>query len=201
MMRFTILFVIAFCVGAIPTAYIFVRLLGGGDIREKGSGNVGATNAARVLGRKWGLLIFALDFLKGFLPAFFLARWAGPLLHLSLPELAELVGFGAILGHIFTPFLGGKGGKGIATGAGVICAGYPLIFSLMMLVWVAFFFLSRKTVSLASLGAVASFIPFSILFSFPLFTKAYAIILLLLVLWTHKSNISRLLKGQEIKSS
>ena len=117
---------------------------------------------------------------------------------ISLPELAELIGFWAILGHIFTPFLGGRCGKGIATGAGVICAGYPLIFFLMLLVWIVLFFATRRTVSLCSLGAIFSFIIFSALFKSPRSVVVYAVILFLLALWTHRSNIFRLLEGGEI---
>lgn len=194
-------FLIAFFIGAIPTAYIFVKCFKNTDIREQGSGNVGATNAARVLGRKLGLLIFAIDFLKGFLPALVLSKITQNPLHLSLAELAEFIGFWAILGHIFTPFLGGRGGKGIATGAGVICAGYPIIFILLLLVWTAIFFAVRRTVSLASLGAIFSFIIFSLLFKSPRSIVIYAVVLFLLASWTHRSNISRWLQGEEISKS
>lgn len=190
--------IIAFLIGSVPTAYLFVRCVKGTDIREYGSGNVGATNAARVLGKGLGLVVFAIDFLKGLVPALVLARFTAPFFSLSPPELTELIGFAAILGHIFTPFLSGKGGKGIATGAGVICAGYPLIFMLMVAIWSVLLCLTRKTVSISSLGAVASFIPLSLLFRCPPFVQIYSILLFLLALWTHRSNISRLLQGQEI---
>lgn len=188
--------VFAFFAGAFPTAYLFVKWFKHTDIREHGSGNVGATNAARVLGKKLGALVFLIDFLKGLLPAMILARMVSPSLNLSLPELAEFIGFWAILGHIFTPFLGGRGGKGIATGAGVICAGYPVIFALMILVWTALLFLTRKTISLSSLGAVFSFIVFAVLLDCPPLVIAYAVLLFLIALWTHRSNISRLLQGE-----
>ncbi|OGW82527.1 MAG: acyl-phosphate glycerol 3-phosphate acyltransferase [Omnitrophica bacterium RIFCSPHIGHO2_02_FULL_51_18] len=198
MIPFVFSFLTAFLAGAFPTAYLFVRGLKGADIREHGSGNVGATNAARVLGKKIGILIFAIDFLKGLLPALVLARFTAPVFNLSYPELVEFIGFASILGHIFTPFLGGKGGKGIATGAGAICAGYPPIFALMAMVWFLALFLSRKTISVSSLTAAGSFILFSVMLKCPSTIVSYSILLFLLALWTHRSNIYRLFQGNEI---
>lgn len=191
-------FLAAFFAGSVPTAYLFVKAIKRTDIRLHGSGNVGATNAARVLGKKMGLLIFLIDFLKGFLPAVILARVLDGSSSLSYSELAEFIGFGAILGHIFTPFLKGKGGKGIATGAGVICAGYPLILSLMLLIWIIVFFMSRRTVSVGSIVSVASYIPFTILFKTPPGVILFSAVLFILTLWTHRSNIARLFRGEEI---
>ncbi len=191
-MPFVAAFLAAFFTGAIPTAYLFVRLFKGADIRKYGSGNVGATNAARLLGKKMGALIFTIDFLKGFLPALILSRFTAPSFNLSLPELSLLIGLGAVFGHIFTPFLGGRGGKGIATGAGAIGAGFPLILAFMMTVWLLLMRVTRKTVSISSLGAVGSFVIFAVLFNCSGFTISYAVFLFILAVWTHRSNISRL---------
>ena len=118
---------IAFLAGSTPTAYLAGRSFKRIDIRQYGSGNVGATNAFRVLGKKIGAFVFIIDFLKGSLPVFFLPLLL-PANHLDPKEAGLWIGTGAIAGHVFTPFLGFKGGKGIATGAGVLCGAFPFLF-------------------------------------------------------------------------
>src|SRR3989344_8484133 len=128
MMRFPLLFLAAFTIGSFPTAYVVGRVVKKIDIRQHGSGNVGATNVFRVLGKKYGLLVFAIDFLKGaaavWLVYLLLKNPSSPIASrcpafLTSQSLALWIGLGAILGHVFTPYLRFKGGKGIATGAGV----------------------------------------------------------------------------------
>src|SRR3989338_2661219 len=111
-------FVTSFFCGSIPFALIASKMKGV-DIRLHGSGNVGATNAWRVLGKKIGVIVFLADFLKGFLPVFIFDNTA--VAH-SSKLLILMIGASAILGHVFSPFLGFKGGKGVATGAGVLAS-------------------------------------------------------------------------------
>src|SRR5512132_274241 len=141
--------IISYLAGSIPSAYIAGRSRGV-DLRKQGSGNLGATNVVRVLGPKIGAVVFAVDFLKGFLPVYFLPIYAETL----RPELWGLVyGAAAILGHVKPVFLLGKGGgKGVATASGVFTALAFVPVLISQLVWVTVFFLSRY-VSLASLAS------------------------------------------------
>ena len=183
----------AFWLGAIPTAYLVTRAVKGLDIREHGSGNVGATNAFRVLGRGWGLFVFAVDFLKGAAPALLIGYFF--LENTSVDFFALLAGCAAILGHIFSPFLGFKGGKGVATGSGVIAASNPLLFFYTICLWFLAYFLS-KTVSLSSLIAIGGLCVISF---FTVLDKRLSLVyfaLFLLILWSHRSNITRLLTGR-----
>ncbi len=190
-----IAFGVLFFIGAIPTAYLAGKALQGKDIRQFGSGNVGATNAFRVLGKKAGVFVFFIDFLKGFVPIFFAARFFSS----GHPYFIEL-GFGPILGHIFTPFLNFKGGKGVATSLGVIAFIFPQIFIIAILVWGVIFIITR-IVSISSLFSIGS-----ILFSAALLHKDeeeffFLGILFCLLLWTHRENIKRLITGSESRFS
>ena len=182
-----------FLCGSIPTAYIFGRYFKNVDIRQHGSGNVGATNAFRVLGKKLGAAVFVIDFLKGLLPVLVLENY----FQMSSDD-ALWFGSAAILGHIFTPFLKFRGGKGVATGAGVVAGSYPPLILVALVAWVAVFICTRL-VAVASLAAagtlpLASFFlpirPQNILFLTSIF---------LLIVWTHRSNIQRLIRKQETK--
>ena len=195
-MNLVVVFFAAFWLGAIPTAYLVVRAVKGLDIREHGSGNVGATNAFRVLGRGWGFFVFAMDFVKGAAPAFLTAYFFRD--NASAEFFALLAGCAAILGHIFSPFLGFKGGKGVATGSGVVAASNPLLFFYAICVWFLAYFLS-KTVSLSSLIAIGGL---CVINFFMVPDKRLSLIyfaLFLLILWSHRSNIIRLLTGNELK--
>ncbi len=137
--------VVAFFVGGINPASIFARVLGK-DI-SGGSGNPGATNAGRVLGRKWGILVGVLDVLKGALPVWFAAATVGV-------SVAYLTGVAAVLGHVFSPYLRGRGGKGVATTLGAILGVHPWYAVVLLLVFVVVFAVSRW-VALGSLVAAA----------------------------------------------
>lgn len=181
----------AFLAGAIPTAWLFGKFLKQTDIRRHGSGNVGATNAFRVLGKKAGIAVFVIDFLKGAVPVYLARHSAGPAADLFL-----WIGFAAILGHVFTPFLGFKGGKGFATGSGVLCAGVPMLFLWTLPVWVAVFFISR-IVSIASLSALLAMVVISFFLRLPASDSLCLIVIFCLITWTHRSNIARLRQGSE----
>jgi acyl-phosphate glycerol 3-phosphate acyltransferase len=150
---------VAYLVGSIPFGYVVARSKGV-DLFKAGSGNIGATNVGRVLGRNYGLLVFALDFLKGALPVA-LARPLAAVLAPTSPEpfgVADLVRVGAaaaaILGHLFPLYLGFRGGKGVATGAGVALVLVPVPMGLGLLAWLTVV-LSTRFISLASLSAAA----------------------------------------------
>ena len=187
---------LAFCLGSIPTGYLAVKMLKGVDIRDYGSGNVGATNAMRVLGRGPGYAVFAIDFLKGAVPV-----W----LFKSIPagQFADsttvlLLGLCALLGHVFSPFLRFKGGKGVATGAGVLAAGFPVLFLITMAAWTVAF-LGTKIVSVSSLGSVLALVIASIVLGYHAKTVAVFSAVAGFIFWTHRSNIARLMKGEEGK--
>src|SRR3954464_9210847 len=187
--------IIAYLAGSIPSAYIAGKLRGV-DLRQHGSGNLGATNVARVLGRNTGIAVFAADFLKGFLPVFFLPMYTETL----RPGLWALVyGVAAILGHVKPIFLLWKGGgKGVATASGVFMALALVPMLITEVVWIVVFATSRY-VSLASLAG-AAVLPIAILGWYrdprsPVFIAS--VIIAAFVFWTHRANIGRLRRGEE----
>ncbi len=197
-----LIFFIAYLIGSIPFGYLVVRLLKGVDIRKFGSGNIGATNVARILGIKWGVLVFVLDFLKGFL-AVYLLIFLFPKLY---PFAYVLIAILSICGHNWSLFLKFKGGKGVSTSLGAIsglCIKFPpLVVSILSAVicWLLLFFIFR-VVSLASLVSTFIFFLFS-LFPFlhlPLAIKVFSFAVFILIVLRHKSNIVRLCKRKEFK--
>jgi glycerol-3-phosphate acyltransferase PlsY len=186
-----------YLLGSVPTGYLLGRSRGL-DIRQHGSGNIGATNVWRVMGRKWGLIAFAGDFLKGFLPLYLVrilsfsdtSSWPVSL-------LLVLCGLAAILGHNYTPWLGFKGGKGIATSAGVLAALMPPVFAVALSTWIIATLISRA-VSIGSLLAAAVLPPSSAWF-YPGEWIYFGLAALAggLAAWRHRSNIQRLLAGTE----
>lgn len=186
---------IAYLAGSIPSAYIAGRARGV-DLRQHGSGNLGATNVVRVLGPRIGGAVFLADFFKGFLPVYFLPIVADTL----QPQLWALVyGVAAILGHVKPIFLLGRGGgKGVATASGVFTALAPLPMLISMVTWIIVFAISRY-VSLASLCG-AAVLPVAIYAlhrdpQSPVFIAS--IIIAAFVFWTHRANIGRLRRGEE----
>jgi glycerol-3-phosphate acyltransferase PlsY len=192
----------AYLIGSIPSGYMAGRAKGV-DLRKEGSGNIGATNALRVLGKKWGYLIFAADSFKGWLSV----TLAYALANRYAPEQVTIMGivaaFFALVGHNFPIWLGFKGGKGIATSAGIMIALFPIWTFLVALgVWMALFYGTRY-VSVASLAAAIS-LPVTTGF-LALAGKCdsllvlIAVIMCILATLRHKSNIQRLLAGTEKK--
>lgn len=218
---------IAFLLGSIPFGLLIAKTRGI-DIRQHGSGNIGATNVLRVLGKKYGIPCLILDALKGFIPvviALSLIRVGGRDSSLALPFLAPLAvnlpgddrfegqfvhvitGLMAILGHNYSPWVGFKGGKGIATSAGVLLGLFPFFgMMLLLLIW-AVLFLTTRYVSVASMGAAAALPVLTIWGSWhhgriqdgtwnkPLFALSLAIAVL--AIWKHRANIQRLRNGTE----
>lgn len=216
----------AFLLGSIPFGLLIARARGI-DIRQHGSGNIGATNVLRVVGKKYGIACLLLDALKGFIPvaiavnliqiigrpvqvplgladAWVLKLTAADALKAQTAHI--LTALCAVLGHNYSPWVGFKGGKGIATSAGVFLALMPFAVLLLMLVWVVLFLLTRY-VSVASIGASAA-LPFLTLWGSwhhgriqdgtwnkPLF--ALTVLIAIMAVWKHRANIQRLRAGTE----
>ena len=193
----------SYLLGSVPTAYLFGRLLRGIDIRKYGSGNVGATNALRVLGKGPGIAVLALDILKGLAAVLILGKIFGPKTPgLSAEELSVLLGIGCIIGHNWTVFLQFKGGKGIATSLGVLIGlatnlqGLRIVLGAVIVTWLIVFLLAR-IVSLASILS-AIFLPvYMFLFRQPGILLFSSLILSFFVILRHKSNLNRLFQGKE----
>jgi len=180
-----------FFLGSLPTGYWLARSRGV-DIRQKGSGNIGATNVGRILGKEWGYLIFGLDALKGWV-----AVWiAGEFLQVG-DSWTVAAGMAAVAGHVFSPWLNFKGGKGVATSAGVLLGLAPAALFWTAAIW-GVSFAVKRIVSVSSLLAAAAF-PFLVMWLEPgrpvLLVAAWA--LAALVWYRHRDNLQRLAQGKE----
>ena len=203
-MLWTIIALLAsYLLGSIPTAYLFGRVLKGIDIRKVGSGNVGATNAMRALGRGPGIMVLLLDILKGFAAVVLLANYfsAKPVLWQG-QNLRIIMGLCCICGHNWTIFLRFKGGKGIATSFGILLGlalkieGLNIVIGILILTWLLVFFIWR-IVSLASIISAALLPLTCFFFKQPRLLILVSAILSVFVIIRHKSNLSRLFKGKE----
>ena len=198
----------AYLAGSVPFAYLIAKAVRGIDIREVGSGNVGATNVGRALGRKWGILVFALDVLKGFLPTL-----AALLLHhepaLALRSFGEgglplgvaLTGFAAVAGHNWPVFLKFKGGKGMATSCGVFLAVFRPGLLIALGVWAVAVAITRYVSVGSMVAAEALLISALFLRNRPFgegkFLTALAAVTAVLSIIRHRANIARLVQGTE----
>lgn len=181
--------VLAYLIGSIPFGLVVGKLFGK-DVRKEGSGNIGATNVTRVIGKKAGFLVLVLDALKGFIPVYYLASKGYE------PKIISVVSIFAVIGHTFSIFLKFKGGKGVATALGVLLA-LSLKSSIIIFMFWLGVFLVTGYVSLASiLSASISWVIIHILTADIYYTYASFLIALIIV-FKHKSNIDRLIKGQE----
>ena len=210
----------AFLAGSIPFGPIVARLRGV-DLRKVGSGNIGATNVSRALGWRWGVLVYVLDAAKGAAPVLAAGAWAGTLGR-DPAEVARadmwwwlMLPIAAVLGHMFSPFVGFKGGKGVATGSGAMLAVYPVLTAPLLIaigLW-AVLLASTRYMSVASIAAAAA-IPLAVAAiaglrtgdgtpdgELPVAHALPAIIVTAgvaaLVVWKHRSNLERILKGTE----
>jgi acyl phosphate:glycerol-3-phosphate acyltransferase len=195
-------FAFAYLIGSVPFGYLAGKV-NGLDVRTVGSRNIGATNILRVLGKPWGFAVFAADAIKGFvavrLALLIVSRHVGTS---TYPEFyAILAAAACVVGHAFPVWLRFKGGKGVATSAGSILGVMPVAALIMFLVWLAVFQTTRY-VSLASIAG-ASALPFIVLVMIQLkLTHGtvlfyFSVGMTALVVWRHRSNISRLLNGTE----
>ena len=195
--------IVAYLCGSIPTSVWWGRAFFGVDVREHGSHNAGATNTFRVLGPRAGIPVLLIDILKGFLPVRVLPNWSD--LQVDSPEWLWLrVGLvlAAVIGHLYPVFAGFRGGKGVATSLGGVLAVHPGAAAICIAVFAVVFLLTRY-VSLSSLAAALAF-PMAVVLVFhdPAPVKVgFAILLCAMVFYTHRQNISRLLKGEENRMS
>ncbi|MCR4317831.1 MAG: glycerol-3-phosphate 1-O-acyltransferase PlsY [Planctomycetes bacterium] len=220
-MEFAVIALASYLIGAIPFAFVVVKLKGKGDIRDYGSGNVGATNVSRVLGRKYAILVYVLDFLKGALPVtivtVLIARYES-LNEIDFPTDAILAisGFLTIVGHIFPVYIGFRGGKGVATASGVFLA----LLTIPTIVAIIVFAVTVKLSRYISLGAILAAIALPIVWvAFSLagadlsfagildpgsaFEKPYLLgfltVISILIVFKHRANIGRIIAGTESK--
>lgn len=193
MTRVLLLLVAAYLVGSIPSSWIAGRLARV-DLTERGSGNLGGTNVFRVLGMSYALPVVVVDVAKGFVPAWFFAAWDGH----PAGQLALAYGLCAIAGHVWSVFLGFRGGKGVATSGGVLIALVPVAALVGLLVWGGTVLLTR-TVSVASLTAATALPVVAWLLDAEPEKVSFTVVLAVLVWWTHRSNVRRLLEGDELR--
>lgn len=188
--------ILGYLLGSIPFGVLIARLRGI-DLRTTGSGNIGATNAARALGKPTGALVLFLDAGKAAAPL-----W--PLVHLYHPAgcavepLLALLGLGAVLGHMFPVWLGFRGGKGVATSLGVFLVLTPASLFLTLAVWLLCYLVTHMA-SVGSLLAMAALPIILHLYAAPPVYVELALALLPLIVWKHRGNIARLLRRQESK--
>jgi glycerol-3-phosphate acyltransferase PlsY len=190
--RPALLIIAAYLLGSLPFGYAAGRLARV-DLRATGSGNTGATNVYRSLGL-WGAVpVILLDVLKGFLPAWLFPMWDGE----AWPYLAIVYGIAAVAGHVWSVFLRLRGGKGVATAAGVMLALAPIAAAIAMLVWVGLVLITGF-VSVASLIAAALVPVLAYFEDAPIETIVFSLGIASFVWWTHRSNLVRLVRGEEL---
>ncbi len=191
-MNWILLILAAYLIGSIPNGLIFGKFIWNKDLREYGSHNIGATNAWRVLGKKAGIFIFILDFIKGQLGVMLGA------IIVATPLAMVIGGLLAIIGHIFPIFLGFKGGKGVATALGVIAALMPKVTLIVLAVW-AVIVLTTRYVSLGSIVAAALAPILVAIFREPMIFFWFTLVAAIFIVVRHKENIARLKAGRENK--
>ena len=189
----------SYLLGSIPAGFIAGKICGV-DLRTQGSGNIGATNALRVLGKKWGYGVFLVDFLKGLVPVLLALRWGSSVGVNPYSSPGALAALCALLGHSFPVWLGFKGGKGIATSSGVIVGLFPAAFLFCLGIWLLLFTTTRY-VSVASIAAAIT-LPSAVTLLFILHRTDWlaltvSILMCALAVWRHRSNIVRLRLGTE----
>ncbi len=198
----------SYLIGSIPVGYILGRLIKRVDIRNFGSGNIGATNASRVLGKGWGVVVLILDILKGFISVVFLGDI---LVSVTAPSMALwrseeflriILGASSISGHNWTIFLKFRGGKGVATALGVLIglsikiSGLKLILGLLVLTWIIVFLITR-IVSIASVFSAVCFVIYAIIFKQSALVISLSVLFCFFAVIRHSSNLKRFLQGKE----
>ncbi len=205
MIYFIAMIVISYLCGSIPTSIIAGKLQKGIDIRQHGSGNAGATNVFRVLGWKTGLIVLLIDMAKGLIPTVWVSQLgANSGFGWEAINYQVLAGVSAVFGHIWTIFAKFKGGKGVGTAAGMVIGLAPVAVLICIVVFAITVWLTRF-VSLGSILASITF--FAVIFiqrfvleqPIPDLLLIFSIFIPVLIIFTHRSNIQRLLKGEENK--
>jgi glycerol-3-phosphate acyltransferase PlsY len=187
-----VMLVLAYLIGATPTSYLVGKLVKGIDLREHGSNNLGATNVYRVLGWKYAIPVGVTDVLKGAVPVVILGPWSnGP------AWFTVALGLAAVLGHMFSPYVRFRGGKGVATAAGMFLGLAPLAIVISLAIWAVTLWLSGY-VSVASL-TVAVLFPVWVRITVPEQPSTFwaGMVLALLIVYSHRANIHRLRAGTE----
>ncbi|PZR18721.1 MAG: acyl-phosphate glycerol 3-phosphate acyltransferase [Archangium gephyra] len=184
---------VGYFAGSIPFGVIVTSFFTKKDVRAEGSGNIGATNVARVAGKKLGAVVLLLDAAKGALPVW-AALWLAP----AEPMLHVAVAAAAFLGHVFPVWLQFKGGKGVATALGVLLVLLPFSALIGFVTWALILLVTRVS-SIGSLVGAFLAIVSAFLLGSPLAYALLAVALLLAMLWTHRGNIERILKRTENK--
>lgn len=192
MLSYIIVVLCSYVIGSIPSGLILGKTLWNVDLREHGSKNIGATNAWRTLGKLPGFIVFVADLLKGMIGVYL-----GMLL-VGTSTAMIIGGIMAIVGHSLSLFLKFKGGKGVATGLGVIIMLMPTVSAIVFIIWFVIVILS-KYVSLASIIAAICVPVFAFILGMPLEFVAFGVVAALFVIYRHKSNIGRLMNGTENK--
>lgn len=192
-MTAVLLLLAAYLAGSFPTSHL-AGGLAGVDLRERGSGNPGATNVYRVLGWKMALPVVSIDAAKGFVPAWFFPLWDGS----ASPTLALAYGALAIAGHVWPVFTRFRGGKGVATSAGVLLALTPFALLVAVLVWAGLVALTRVA-SIASLAAAVCVPVVAFFTDAGAETIAFTGAVALFIWWTHRDNLARLRRGEELR--
>lgn len=201
MTHLVLLSLVSYLLGSVPLGYLLARARGV-DLRSVGSGNVGATNTARALGLRWGLVAFAFDFGKGFVPAMWFPRFLPADAPLAPAQAALVFGVAAVAGHVFPLYFGFRGGKGVATSAGFLAAVAPGALGLSLLVFAVVLAVTR-IVSLSSILAAIAF-PVALVVSGRRFEEradrpllALGVVLAAAIVVLHRKNLVRLLRGEE----
>ena len=196
MLQIAIAIVMGYLIGSIPTGYLIVKAKTGQDIRKVGSGSTGATSVKRVLGKKWFFIVMLLDAIKGALPVVLAILFLHAYSQYGLTPVAAAVA--VLLGHSKSVFLGFTGGKSVASGVGTILALNPLVGLSVAVIWGIITWVS-KYVSLGSIIALAvsPFIMWA--FKQPAGYIAYCALGAVYIIWLHRENIKRLIKGEENK--
>lgn len=191
----------SYLIGSISPSIILGRILKGTDIREHGSGNAGSTNVFRVLGKGAGISVLVLDILKGYFTVKYLSPLAGDTPHLSITLIAILSGCATVTGHVWTVFHSFRGGKGVNTATGVLFALIPIPTILAAGIFLIVLFTTRYV----SLGSIISSLSLPVILTIqkvrgiyvPFELIIFSIIIPLFILYTHRSNIKRLIRGEE----
>ncbi|HCD18676.1 glycerol-3-phosphate 1-O-acyltransferase PlsY [Macrococcoides caseolyticum] len=189
-MQIALLLLLAYLLGAIPTGLIVGKLFFNKDIRKFGSGNLGATNTFRVLGKKAGIFVTIFDVAKGVLPAIF------PIIY-DLDIHGIWFGLAAIIGHVYPIYLKFKGGKAVATSAGVILGVNPVVFLIIAVIFFTLLFTTRMVSLTSILTSIGNFI--TTLFFDDIILQIISFLIMLLIIIRHSSNIKRIISGTEPK--
>lgn len=203
-MMTVILFIIssllAYLIGSFPTSFLIAKTMRGVDIRQVGSGNAGATNVLRSVGKLPALITLIVDVLKGIFVVTIVANFFYPYIEdLDYDFYRSFLGLAAVCGHIWPVWLKFKGGKGVATTLGVAIGLAPLVLLPSFFIWIVIFF-TTNYVSLASILALIAFPIIAIAFSQPIYLVLISAVICSISIFKHRDNITRLLKGHENKT-